>query len=46
MSTMYNSIKRYYDSNRYSAEQVKVFVKAGWITEEEYDSITGVLYTP
>lgn len=42
---MYNSIKRYYDQGRYTDEQVKVFVKAKWITAEEYKTITGIKYT-
>lgn len=41
---MYDSIKRYYDMGKYTNEQVKVFVKAGWITEEEYKTITGEDY--
>lgn len=44
-SPMFNSIKRYYDSGRYTKEQVKVFVKASWITEEEYELITGEAYS-
>lgn len=43
-SPMFNSIKRYYDSGRYTKDQVKVFVMAGWITEEEYNLITGEDY--
>ena len=41
---MYDSIKRYYDSGRYTDEQMKVFVLAGWITPEQYKEITGVDY--
>lgn len=41
---MYISVKRYYDMGKYSDEQVKVFVKAGWITEEQYKEITGEEY--
>lgn len=44
MSKMYDTIKRYYDSGRYTNEQVTVFVKAKWITEEEYKLITGQDY--
>ncbi|WP_366160543.1 XkdX family protein [Bacillus infantis] len=43
-STMYDSIKKYYDSDRYDNEKVKVFVAAGWITEDEYQTITGETY--
>lgn len=42
---MYNSIKKYYDMGKYTDEQMKVFVKAGWITEAEYKTITGKKYT-
>jgi uncharacterized XkdX family phage protein len=41
---MYNSIKRYYDMGKYTKEQVKIFVKAGWITPEQYQEITGEPY--
>lgn len=41
---MYSSIKRYYDSGRYTKDQVKVFVQAGWITPEQYQEITGDEY--
>lgn len=40
-SKNYNSIKGHFDGNRYTKEQVKVFVQAKWITEEEYGMITG-----
>lgn len=42
---MYDSIKRYYDMGKYTNEQVKVFVQAGWITEEQYFEITNVPYS-
>ena len=41
---MYNSIKKYYDMGKYTDEQMKVFVKAEWITEAEYKTITGKKY--
>lgn len=41
---MYNSIKRYFDTARYTADDVKIFVKARWITAEQYEEITGVPY--
>lgn len=41
---MYYAIKEYFDDGLYTVEQVKVFVKARWITEEEYKKITGVDY--
>lgn len=37
---MYNSIKRYYDMGKYTLEQMKVFVKAKWIEEEQFKEIT------
>ena len=40
MSIMYNSIKRYYDMGKYSLEQMYVFVRAIWITPNEYYTIT------
>lgn len=41
---MYNSIKRYYDTGRYTDENVKIFVLAKWITEAQYEEITGIPY--
>lgn len=41
---MFNSIKRYYDMGKYSDEQMKVFVKAGWISDEQYKEITNIPY--
>ncbi len=41
---MYNSIKRYYDMGKYTNEQMKVFVQAKWITDEQYREITGIEY--
>lgn len=43
MSTIYNVVKRYYDSGRYTKENVAKFVTAGRITKEEYQLITGEL---
>ena len=43
-SKFFKSIKMYYDTNRYSKEDVKVFVRVAWITEEEYKEITGDIY--
>ena len=42
---MFKIIKRYYDKEFYSKEDVKVFVKANQITEEEYQEITGEPYS-
>jgi uncharacterized XkdX family phage protein len=43
----YTMIKRYYDSKHpsYTNEGMKNFVKAGMLTETEYQEITGVEYT-
>ena len=42
---MYNSIKKYYDEGRYTNAQVKIFVRAKWITAVQYQEITGAEYT-
>lgn len=42
---MYKIVKRYYDMGIYSKEDVKKFVKAGKITAEEYEQITGEAYS-
>lgn len=42
---MKNIVKRYYDKGIYSKDDVKVFVRAGKITEAEYEEITGEVYT-
>lgn len=36
--------KRYYDLGYYTDAQVGLFVEAGRITEEEYETITGKPY--
>lgn len=41
---MYNSIKKYYDMGKYTLEQMKVFVKAKYITAAQYKEITGTEY--
>ena len=43
----FKQVKRFYDEGkpRYDNEGVKVFVKAGYITAEQYQEITGVDYT-
>ncbi|UVI31220.1 XkdX family protein [Paenibacillus spongiae] len=42
----YPTIKRFYDAGRYTKADVAVFVVAGWITPEQYQEITGDVYTP
>lgn len=39
---MFNIIKRHYDANRYTNENVKIFVQVQWITVDEYKKITGI----
>lgn len=41
---MKNIVKRYYDKGIYSKEDVKVFVRAGKITEADYEEITSEIY--
>lgn len=42
---MFKIVKRYYERNIYSNEDVAKFVKAGKITAEQYAEITGEEYT-
>lgn len=42
---LFGSIKTYYDTKRYDKDRVKVFVKVNWITEDQYEEITGDVYT-
>ena len=41
---MYKFIKEYFDLKLYTTEDVKIFVKVNWITNEEFKTITGVEY--
>ena len=41
---IYKIVKRYFDSQIYSAENVGMFVKSGRITAEQYAEITGQEY--
>lgn len=41
---MFKIVKRYYDKNIYSKEDVGKFVKAGKLTKEQYKEITGEEY--
>ena len=40
----FEMIKGWYDRGRKTAEEIKVFVKAGWITAKEFKEITGMDY--
>ncbi|MED1642259.1 XkdX family protein [Brevibacillus agri] len=44
----FNTIKKWYTMfpDLYSAESIKVFVVAGYITPQQYKEITGIDYTP
>jgi uncharacterized XkdX family phage protein len=44
MSRLYNTVKRYYDKGYYSEADVATFVRAGKITPDEYELITGEPY--
>lgn len=41
---MFKIVKRYFEKGLYSAEDVAKFVKAGKLTAEEYETITGKEY--
>lgn len=38
---MFKIVKRYYDKGIYTKDDVRKFVLAGKITEEDYETITG-----
>lgn len=40
----YGLVKRYYDTKRYTKENVAVFVEADKITPDQYQTITGDIY--
>jgi phage uncharacterized protein, XkdX family len=40
----FSIVKRHFDAGRYTPEQVSVFVSAGKITPEQYQTITGSEY--
>lgn len=42
----FDTVEEYYKDGLYSKYDVKVFVVAKMITEEEYEKITGDKYTP
>lgn len=41
----FDTINKYYQLGKYTIDQVKVFVKAGRITKEEFKIITGEDYS-
>ena len=42
---MFTIVKRYFDKGIYTAENVRTFVRAGRLTEEQFKEITGEDYT-
>ncbi|OHW62892.1 hypothetical protein EUAN_06760 [Andreesenia angusta] len=44
MNVWFGIAKRYYDMGLYTVENVKMFVKAGYISIEEFEQITGEKY--
>ncbi len=42
---MFAIVKRYYDKGIYAKTDVAVFVRAGKITAEQYEEITGEQYS-
>ena len=44
MSVWFKSVKRYYDAKIYNKGNVATFVKAGMISETEYEDIVGETY--
>lgn len=42
----YQKIKEYYQKKFYNVKQVEIFVKAKWITTEQFKEITGFDYEP
>ena len=45
MSTWFNRLTRLYSAKRITKAGLKTAVERGWITEEEYQQITGEAYT-
>lgn len=41
---MFDYIKEYYGLKLYTNDDVKIFVKAGWITSTDFKSITSTDY--
>lgn len=44
MSPKFEKVKRYYDDDLWNKAMVKNAVRKGWITAEEYQTITGEPY--
>ena len=41
----YEKVKHWYDTGKWDIDKVRDAVKMGWISEEEYQTITGEAYT-
>jgi hypothetical protein len=44
MSKMFNLMKNWYDTGRWSAKRIGEAVEKGWLTADEYQQITGEVY--
>lgn len=44
MSKYYNLVKKNYDKGYWGIDKVRDAVAQGWITEEEFEEITGEMY--
>lgn len=44
MSAKFETVKKYYKNKLWNEEQVRNAVVKGWITEEEFQGITGKEY--
>jgi uncharacterized XkdX family phage protein len=45
MNAKFEKVKNYYDKKLWNEAMVKNAVAKGWISEEEFKEITGVLYS-
>jgi hypothetical protein len=45
MSSRYEEVKFYYDNNLWPISAIKVAVVKDWITEDEFETITGQVYS-
>lgn len=44
MSSKFEKVKKYYDKGFWTIDMVRNAVVKGWITEEEFEEITGEKY--
>ena len=45
LSKNYNKVKNYYDQELWSINKIRNAVNKGWITAEEFEIITGELFS-